>query len=199
MNIFEKTLIDTLNENKELNLNTKAMIWAQCKHESMSFRRVEESFSYSPDRLMQISHRVKNSDIAKKLIDAGPEAIANFIYANRMGNGALESGDGWKYRGMGIIMLTGRQNYFSSGRNLRIDLLNNPDKVKEPKTAVDISINYFTSRPWLVKAAKEGDVLATSSWINLGHYVAGQRELPLGIIDRTAFFKDGLKFFERMA
>jgi len=185
-----------LNTKNGFDRNTKAMVWAQCKEESARFQRLEESFAYTAQRLLEVSSRVKNMNIASSLINQGHEAIANFMYESRMGNGALETGDGWKYRGRGLIMLTGRSNYCTASKSIKIDLLNQPDLAKEPDVASKIAINYFSSRPWLMRASKAGDVLEVSSWINLGRYTKDQKDLPLGLIDRKAFFEEGLKIFK---
>jgi len=105
---------------------------AQVLHESEMFTRFEENLNYSSERLMTVFPKHFQS---KKIADEyahKPEKIANRIYANRMGNGDEQSGDGWKYRGMGPIQLTGKETqlmYFHEFRDiqpLRIDGLADP-------------------------------------------------------------------------
>ena len=66
---------------------------------------------------------------------AGPEAIANRVYANRLGNGDEASGDGWRYRGSGYLQLTGRTNFRTQGSIVKMDLEGHPELVREPATA----------------------------------------------------------------
>jgi len=90
---------------------------AQAYVETRGFRALEENLRYSnPERLDTMFRAVRGVDDARQLIAAGPEAIANRVYAGRLGNGDEASGDGWKYRGRGYLMLTGRANYrFATG------------------------------------------------------------------------------------
>jgi len=83
---------------------------AQCAHESMGFTKVTENLNYSAKRLMEVFP--KKFTPAKAQQYAGkPQAIANYIYANRNGNGSEASGDGWKYRGRGYFQFTFADNY----------------------------------------------------------------------------------------
>jgi putative chitinase len=78
--------------------------------ESAGFTVMEENLNYrNPERLDAVFSAVKGVDDAKALIAKGPQAIANRVYANRLGNGDEASGDGWRYRGSGIIQLTVRE------------------------------------------------------------------------------------------
>jgi putative chitinase len=111
---------------------------SQCSHESGGFKSVRENLNYSAQGLANtwptrysVNPKVKPlvpNELAKQ-IEKKPEVIANKTYANRMGNGSEESGDGFKYIGRGYIQLTGKDNYREFGRLLDVDLLKSPDKV----------------------------------------------------------------------
>ena len=84
---------------------------AQCAHESGNFAFIEENLNYRAASLMNTFKKYFPSmDIAQQY-EKKPERIANRVYANRMGNGDEASGDGYKYRGRGLIQLTGKDNY----------------------------------------------------------------------------------------
>lgn len=104
----------------------QAMFLAQCGHESAGFSMLSENLNYSPDSLVRVFRKYFTSEEAKKYARQ-PEKIANRVYANRMGNGNENSGDGWKYRGRGIIQITGKRNYDAFAKWLERDI--NPDDV----------------------------------------------------------------------
>jgi putative chitinase len=102
----------------------------QCHHETGGFRFLEENLNYSAEALIKTWPRRFNSENAVEYARK-PERIANKVYADRMGNGNEESGDGWKYRGRGVIQITGKSNYrgFSSASGESYDIY--PDRVSE--------------------------------------------------------------------
>ena len=104
----------------------QAMFLAQCGHESAGFSMLSENLNYSSDSLVRVFRKYFTSEEAKKYARQ-PEKIANRVYANRMGNGNENSGDGWKYRGRGIIQITGKRNYDAFAKWLERDI--NPDDV----------------------------------------------------------------------
>ena len=67
---------------------------------------------------------------------AKPEKLANLGYANRLGNGAPESGDGGCYRGPGLIQLKGRSNYAAAAKASGIAAVDNPDLLMQPAAAM---------------------------------------------------------------
>lgn len=101
---------------------------AQCWHECNCLKSLEENLNYSETRLIQVFPKYFTRKNAY-LYAHKPEKIANRVYANRMGNGSEGSGDGWRYRGRGMICVTGRRNYLSyaSSRFCVGDLMAHPE------------------------------------------------------------------------
>lgn len=90
----------------------KMMFIAQCAHESGYFRRLTENLNYSIEALIKVFPKYFKFGFRDPYeYKYKPEKIANVVYANRMGNGDEKSGDGWKYKGRGLIQLTGKFNY----------------------------------------------------------------------------------------
>ena len=91
--------------------NRMAMFFAQCGHESLNFRVLEENLNYSAKGLNAVFPKYfQRAGRDATLFARNPRAIANVVYANRMGNGDSHSDDGWLFRGKGAIQLTGRNN-----------------------------------------------------------------------------------------
>src|SRR5690606_20164952 len=98
----------------------KAHFLGQMAQESQNYTRVVENMNYSAKRLAEVwpyryavdpKAKIKQpNEKALALAKKGARAIANDVYANRMGNGGPETNDGWRYRGQGYKMLTGRYN-----------------------------------------------------------------------------------------
>ena len=126
-------------------INTKARIasfLAQTGHESGHFNTLSENLNYSAARLVAVwPKRFPDIGFASKY-EKNPEKLANYVYANRIGNGSEASGDGYKFRGRGLIQLTGRSNYVAASRELALDLVNNPDLLLSPKVAA-LSAAWF--------------------------------------------------------
>lgn len=124
-----------------------AAFFAQLSHESVGLTRLEESFAYTPARLMSVfPFRFKKLTAATEYVTLGPKAIASLVYANRMGNGPEKSGDGWTYRGRGFIQLTGRRNYaeFAAATGVPFDL--KPNLAAHPPHAARIAARYWQTR-----------------------------------------------------
>ena len=162
-------------------INEKAMFLAQTTHESNNYKRLEESFNYKPKRLFEVFRkRVGTLENAKKLCDEGAKSIADFVYGGRLGNAKDE---GYKYRGRGIIQLTGKNNYEYYGNKLNIDLVNNPHLAKEPDTAIEIALLFWKEKECGLYA-KIGDVKTVTKLINGGYN---------GLADRQRRFDSILK------
>lgn len=88
-----------------------AAFLANCSHETLQFARLEEALSYSAERIVAVWPSRFPSTTAARPYERNPERLANRVYANRMGNGDEASGDGWLWRGRGLLQTTGRDNY----------------------------------------------------------------------------------------
>lgn len=115
--------------------------------ETAGFRRLVENTQYrDPERLDEVSRTVRTPAEARALIRRGPEAIANRIYAGRLGNGDEASGDGWRFRGSGFIQLTGRANYRAVGALVGLELEEDPELARAPATAARVAFLYWDSK-----------------------------------------------------
>ena len=141
---------DTFGINTSLRL---AHFLAQAGHESGGFRLTQENLNYSAKGLVGLFGKYFTATSAPDY-ERKPEKIANVIYANRMGNGATTSGDGWKFRGRGYIQLTGRDNYTAFGKSIGVDIPANPDVVAT--TYALSSAAWFWSKNGLNKLADLG-------------------------------------------
>jgi putative chitinase len=131
----------------KFNINTPKRMAAfigQCMIESANFTRLEEGLYYTtPSRIESIfrAARGRGNELARN-----PEKLANVVYANRLGNGNEVSGDGWKYRGRGLIQLTGKTNYGIASKELELDLLGDPDQVNKDLYVACLTAAWFFSK-----------------------------------------------------
>ena len=101
----------------------------QCAHESGNFKFKSENLNYSTKGLLATFPKYfKQSGLAEAYA-RNPERIASRVYADRIGNGAEGTGDGWKFRGRGYIQLTGKSNYSAFDGFVNEDIISNPDLV----------------------------------------------------------------------
>jgi len=125
-NKYLNDLAEVLNaafDKYEINtVNRVAGFLAQCGHESNGFTVLKENLNYKAEGLNKIFHKYFPTVESAQAYAHNPEAIANKIYAGRMGNGDEQSGDGYKFRGRGAIQLTGRDNYTKFAQSLGMDL-----------------------------------------------------------------------------
>lgn len=118
---------------------------ANIEHETGGFVADTENLNYSASGLLKIFPKYFGvGKLPASQYERKPEAIANVVYANRMGNGNSASGDGWKYRGRGALQLTGKENYKLFSDFVKdIDVINNPDIVAT-KYYWESALFYFT-------------------------------------------------------
>ena len=126
-----------------------AAFLAQCGHESGGWTVFEENLNYSAKGLNGIFKKYFPTLESAVPYERKPEMIANKIYANRMGNGGPESGDGWRFRGRGPIQLTGRSNYTAFAKEMFEnweEVVNNPDWVTYDKDFALMSAIWFWNK-----------------------------------------------------
>lgn len=153
---------------------------SQCAHESSDFTRTEENLNYSAQRLNQV--------FPKYFARAGrnaahyhrqPERIANIVYANRMDNGDENSGDGWRFRGRGLIQLTGRYNYTQFGKSCGMTAEQVISYIETKRGAIHSACWYWESRN-LNQAADANDVNLMTRLINGGTHGLRDRQIRFG-------------------
>lgn len=134
-----RTLLSRNGINTRLRL---AHFFAQLDHES-GLKPISENLNYSEAGLLRTFSRYFNKEQAKQYARK-PEAIANRVYANRMGNGNEESGDGWRFRGRGFIQLTGRNNYTQLSKDVKVDYVKNPNLLLNEADAMIAALWFWT-------------------------------------------------------
>ena len=145
-----------------------AMFVAQCGHESAGFRVLSENLNYSAKALNTIFPKYfRRAGRDANDYHRQPEKIANVIYANRMDNGDSDSGDGWRFRGGGILQLTGRYNYTQFGKAVEMSPEQAVDYVRTKKGALD-SACWFWDTNNINKWCDAMDVVGATKRINGG-------------------------------
>ena len=163
---------EALNEvMQEYSINTPLRIshfLAQILHESGHFKYKSENLNYSAQGLRKTFPKYFQTDAIANQYARQPEKIANRVYANRMGNGNETSGDGWKFRGRGLIELTGCDNYIKCGQDLGIDLVNNPDLIILDPVICVKTAGWFWNKNKLNVYADNDDIKTITRKINGG-------------------------------
>ncbi|WP_223532040.1 glycoside hydrolase family 19 protein [Pseudomonas sp. BF-R-30] len=164
---------------------------AQIGHESGQLRRLVENLNYDAKGLATIwpsRYRAANGNPNAKAVTLArrPEAIANDAYSGRNGN--TQADDGWRYRGRGLIQLTGRNNYRTAGEGLGVPLEDEPDLLEQPEHAA-LSAAWYWSTNKLSELADDGRFQDIGSLINTGKL----GRMPHGAIERHALYQLGLK------
>ena len=141
---------------------------AQCAHESGNFKTIVENLNYSATQLNKTFNKYfARAGRDARLFERQPEKIANIVYANRLGNGDTESGEGWKFRGRGLIQLTGKSNYseFAKYKNMSLDEVVAYLQTKEG--ALESACWFWNSRN-INRAADARDIRTMTRLVNGG-------------------------------
>lgn len=163
-----------------------AAFLAQTAHESAGFTAVRENLNYSAQALMKTWPSRFNATSAAAYARQ-PEKIANKVYANRMGNGDEASGDGWRYRGRGLIQTTGKANYTKLAQYIKKTLQETIEYCETVEGAVESACFYWASNNLNV-IADTGDMAALTRRINGG---------VIGLADRLDKYKKTLEALEK--
>jgi putative chitinase len=158
---------------------------AQCAHESGNFMVLQENLNYRPPTLRKIFPKYFPTDAMANDYCSRPnkqEAIANKVYANRMGNGDEASGDGYRYRGRGLIQLTGKDNYTFFAGSLGITEVEAAEYMATFEGACQ-SACFFWEQNKLNQWADKGDIVTLTKRINGG---------TIGLDDRIKHYEHAL-------
>lgn len=143
--------VDFLDEGMvRFEINTPVRIGAfiaQVAHESGSFLRVEENLNYSWQGLRKTWPTRFTTDGFAQGYHRKPEQIANYVYGGRNGNGDEASGDGWRFRGRGLIQTTGRDNYAAYSRAISDpSVVTDPAQLTQPRHAAMSACWFWNAR-----------------------------------------------------
>ena len=133
--------------------------------ESGGFTRFVENLNYSAERLCAVWPARFATPAAAAIYAHNPQALAGKVYGNRLGNS--QPGDGWAFRGRGLIQITGRDNYARFGQRLGLDLIGHPDLAAEPPAAARIAAAFWSVHG-LNALADADDIEAITRAINGG-------------------------------
>ena len=177
--------LNTVANYYEMDKNPKriAAFLAQIAHESGGFNFVAENLNYSAKGLMVTFKKYFPTEDLAKQYERKPEKIANRVYANRMKNGDEASGDGYKFRGRGLIQLTGRDNYTRFAEALGISLEETISYLETPNGAV-VSAAWFWDNNKLNAYCDRDDFVGLTKRINGG---------TIGLADRQHHYELALK------
>jgi len=145
-----------------------AAFLAQCVHESGGFTAIKENLNYKAPSLQKVFAKYfPTAELAAEYAH-NQERIANRVYANRMGNGDENSGDGYRYCGRGLIQLTGHDNYLSFANSIETPIEELPEYLATFAGAVQ-SACWFWETADLNTLADSGDIKAMTKVINGGY------------------------------
>lgn len=170
------------------NIEQLAHFVGQVAHETANFSVSEENLNYSAKGLFTTFRKYFTAETAS-LYSRRPEAIANKVYANRMGNGDEASRDGWKYRGRGALQLTGKYNYEAFGNYLRnLQVLENPELVASSYYFQSALFFFQKNNLWqMCNQVNDASIASVTLRINGGYNGLEDR------VEKTKFFYNKLR------
>lgn len=173
--------------------NEMASFMAQICHESCGLTAFEENLNYRPEAILSTFNRKIQRFTAEQAQKYGRTTthpadqvmIANIAYANRCGNGAPDSGDGWFYHGRGAIQLTFHDNYFDFETDSGHHVITEPDLLLTPEVGIECAF-WFWKKHGLDHFDDDDDVRAETRLVNGGE---------MGLAERQAVRNHAVKVF----
>ena len=160
-----------------------AAFLAQTAHESMGFSVIKENLNYKAETLRKVFPKYFPTDAIAAQYAHNQPAIANKVYANRMGNGPESSGDGFSYCGRGLIQLTGKNNYTKFADSIDIPLSDITEYLATYAGATQ-SGAFFWEVNKLNVLADKGDIVGLTKKINGG---------TIGLSERVKLYQTALR------
>lgn len=162
-----------------------------------NLKPIEENLRYSRKRILEVFKKYFPNPGDAVFAEFNPQYLANRVYANRMGNGNANSGDGYRFRGRGFIQLTGRNNYtaltkWAQNNGLNVDYVKNPDLLLREADSLIGALWFWTANN-INQYADKDDVLRVSRMINIGNANSGT---PHGYENRKAQTEKFKKVFK---
>ena len=165
----------------------QAAFIGQCYHESGGFKQLKEGLSYSAERLTKVWPKRFPTIESAQSCARNEKALANKVYAGRMGNRDESSGDGARFCGRGLVQLTGSDGYYHAGKALGVDLWANPELVQTPEYAA-------LTAGWFWSTHKCNEVALTGDWVKLTKIINGG---TVGLDDRIKHINEALAVLNR--
>lgn len=173
-------------------MGQKAMVLGQLAHETGGFSQMEEG-KYSADTVWKLRGKelekqgVTKEELQKAEKEKGKDSMYEYMYADKYRSGGskmgnVNEGDAAKFKGRGMVQLTGRANYEKASKELGVDLVNNPELItQDPEVNAKVTAWYMKNNKTVMKGLEEGDVTKVSQGINGGAYGKAN-----GLSDRIA-------------
>ena len=183
-------LLTILPEYDITNKSRVAAFIAQTSHESLNYTVLQENLNYSAKGLTRVWPKRFPVSVAARYAHK-PQAIANRAYGGRMGNGEESSGDGWRYRGRGLIQLTGKYNYSKFAESIDTPLAEIPEYLETFEGAVQ-SVCWYWETNNLNTWVDINDFDGLSDMINKGKKTPQVGD-AIGYSDRLSKYRKALR------
>lgn len=168
----------------------QAAFLATIAHESAQLASLSENLNYSAASLRRVWPNRFPPEVVT-FYDRQPEKIANRAYANRMGNGDEDSGDGWRYRGAGLIQITGKDAHAACAKHFNLSLADMAAWLRTPLGACMASAWWWNNND-INRYADQGDFDGVCDKVNLGRKTKAEGD-ALGYADRREFYDTALQ------